>query len=198
VAALEGHDWVTKFDGSDDATLVASIARHDRAAFAAAIDRHRGAVLAFARRMVSDDERAEEVTQEVFLRLWQQPERFDAARGALRSFLFAQVHSRSLDVLRADSARRRREERVAHEVPDVTDEVEDEVVSETVAAEVRAVLAELPDAERQPIELAYFGELSYRAVAAQLGLPEGTVKSRIRVGLSKLRKALAERELAGP
>ena len=97
----------------DDGELVAAIARRDDAAMAEAVRRHRGPVLAFARRLVGDSGRAEEISQEVFLRLWERSSRFDRERGSLRSFLLAITHGRALDVLRSDTARVAREQRDA-------------------------------------------------------------------------------------
>jgi RNA polymerase sigma-70 factor, ECF subfamily len=154
-------------------------------------------VLAFARRLVGDSGRAEEISQEVFLRLWERSSRFDAERGSLRSFLLAVTHGRALDVLRSDTARVARERRDAlRTIPPETG-VEAQVVALTVADAVRQALAQLPEHERNAVELAYMGGHSYRAVARMLNEPEGTVKSRIRRGLAKLRELLAAQELQG-
>jgi RNA polymerase sigma-70 factor (ECF subfamily) len=183
-------------DEADDAALVAALGRRDDAAMAEIMRRHKAPVLAFARRLVGDNSRAEEVAQEVFVRLWERSSRFDVQRGTLRSFLLALTHGRALDVVRSDTARRRREE--DHDPPSSrTTEVEAQVVAQSVADAVRRALSQLPVAERQPVELAYFGGHSYRTVAAMLGEPEGTVKSRIRSGLAKLRVALAAQDLHG-
>jgi RNA polymerase sigma-70 factor (ECF subfamily) len=139
---------------------------------------------------VGDRALADDVVQEVFVRLWTQADRFDSERGTLRSYVLAQTHGRSLDLVRAETARRRREEREARMGAPTVD-VEREAIANTVANDVRRALASLPDEEREPVELAYLGGLPYREVATRLGLPEGTAKSRIRSGLSRLRRALA-------
>jgi len=181
----------------DDGDLVAAITRRDEAAMAEAVRRHRAPVLAFARRLVGDTGRAEEISQEVFLRLWERSSRFDAERGSLRSFLLAVTHGRSLDVLRSDTARVAREKHDAvRTVPPQTG-VEAQVVAQTVADAVRQALAQLPEHDRNAVELAYLGGHSYRTVARMLDEPEGTVKSRIRRGLAKLRELLAAQELQG-
>jgi len=181
----------------DDGDLVAAITRRDEAAMAEAVRRHRAPVLAFARRLVGDTGRAEEISQEVFLRLWERSSRFDAERGSLRSFLLAVTHGRSLDVLRSDTARVAREKHDAvRTVPPQTG-VEAQVVAQTVADAVRQALAQLPEHDRNAVELAYFGGHSYRAVARMLDEPEGTIKSRIRRGLAKLRELLAAQDLQG-
>jgi RNA polymerase sigma-70 factor (ECF subfamily) len=135
---------------------------------------------------------AEEVVQEVFLRLWRAPERFDAGRGSMRSFLFANVHGRSVDLVRAEAARRAREERDAFRSPTIDDDLERAVMDLSEGEAVRRALAMLSEGERQAIELAYFGGHTYKEVAVLLEQPEGTVKSRIRSGLLRLRAALIE------
>ncbi len=182
----------------DDHELVAAITRRDDAAMAEVVRRHRGPVLAFARRLVGDSGRAEEISQEVFLRLWERSEHFDAQRGTLRAFLLAITHGRALDVMRSDAARQTRERRDAVRTTSPTTDVEGQVVTRSVSDAVHHALARLPDGERRAVELAYFGSHSYRTVAKMLNQPEGTVKSRIRSGLAKLRTQLASQDLQGP
>lgn len=175
---------------ASDAALVVAIARWREDALAEAYRRHAGAAFALATRLLNDRALAEEVLQEVFLRLWNRPERFDSERGSLRAYLLAQTHGRAVDVLRSDSSRRRREERNARQSPPAPLDIEREVVDLTVAEKVKEVVAGLPVDERRPIELAYFGGHSYRQVAVMLDTPEGTVKSRIRSGLRRMREDL--------
>ncbi len=177
---------------ASDAALVVAIGRYRQEALAEAYRRHAGAVFALARRLLVDRALAEEVVQEVFLRLWNAPERFDPERGSLRAYLLAQTHGRSVDLLRSETSRRRREEREARESPGFGDDIEREVIDLTVSEKVKEVVAGLPSDERKAIELAYFGGHTYRQVAVMLEAPEGTVKSRIRSGLRRLRKDLAE------
>ncbi|HET9729629.1 MAG TPA: sigma-70 family RNA polymerase sigma factor [Acidimicrobiia bacterium] len=177
---------------ADDATLMRAVAARDEASLAEVYRRHGGPAFGLARRVLSDRVLAEEIVQEVFLRIWRQPDRFDAARGTLRSFLLAQVHGRSVDLLRAESARRAREERDALRRPSVDDTLEREVMDLTEGEAIRTALATLSDGERSAIELAYFGGHTYREVAVLLEQPEGTIKSRIRSGLLRLRAALVE------
>jgi len=177
---------------ASDATLVVAIGRWREDALAEAYRRHAGAAYALARRLLNDNQLAEEILQEVFLRLWNTPERFDPERGSLRAYLLAQTHGRSVDLLRSETSRRRREERDARESPDFGDDIEREVIDLTVSEKVKEVVAALPTDERQAIELAYFGGHTYRQVAVMLEAPEGTVKSRIRSGLRRLRNDLAE------
>ena len=177
---------------ASDATLVVAIGRWRQDALAEAYRRHAGAAFALARRLLNDRELAEEVLQEVFLRLWNTPDRFDPDRGSLRSYLLAQTHGRSVDLLRSETSRRRREEREARETAEHSVDIEREVIDLSVADQVKEVVAELPVEERRAIELAYFGGHTYRQVAALLEEPEGTVKSRIRSGLRRMHQGLVD------
>jgi RNA polymerase sigma-70 factor, ECF subfamily len=175
---------------ASDSSLVLAIARYEQAALAEAYRRHAGAVFGLARRLLNDQAQAEEVVQEVFVRLWNAPERFDADRGSLRSFLLANCHSRSVDVLRSETSRRRREERDARSTAESGYDIDREVWDMALAGHVKAALAVLTEGERAAIEMAYFGGRTYREVAEALGEAEGTVKSRIRSGLKRLRGEL--------
>jgi RNA polymerase sigma-70 factor (ECF subfamily) len=174
---------------ASDAALVLAIARYRNDALAEAYRRHAGPVFGLARRLLNDQARAEEVVQEVFLRLWSAPDRYDPERGSLRSFLLAHCHGRSVDLIRADAARRRREE-AEFVRPDPMPDIMQEVWDVALSGFVREALSELPEGERVAIEQAYFGGRTYREVAEMLGEPEGTVKSRIRSGLRRLREQL--------
>ncbi|MEA2842582.1 MAG: polymerase sigma-70 factor, subfamily [Actinomycetota bacterium] len=196
--ARETGVTVESFRDASDATLVVAIGRWREDALAEAYRRHAGVAFALARRILNDRVLAEEVLQEVFLRLWNRPERFDAERGSLRSYLLAQTHGRSVDLLRSETSRKRREERDAREPVEPRDDIEREVVDLTVAEQVKEVVAGLPGDERRAIELAYFGGHTYREVAVMLDTPEGTVKSRIRSGLRRMRHDLVEAGVGMP
>ena len=181
---------------ASDANLVVAIARWHQPALAEAYRRHGGAVHALSRRIIRSDPSAEEITQEVFLDLWQHPEKFDAQRGTLRSFLLSRTHGKSVDLIRAETSRRRREDRTTRKTATAGYDLEHQVWDMAVAEQVKDALVALPEELRQPIQLAYFGGHTYREVAEMLGAPEGTIKSRIRVGLGRLRVNLAERGVA--
>jgi RNA polymerase sigma-70 factor (ECF subfamily) len=173
-------------DELDDERLSAAVGRGDQDALAEIYRRHGDSVFSLATRVLRQRAMAEEVTQEVFLRLWDEPQRFDPQRGALRSFLLRQAHSRAVERIRSEEARRRREDRVDREAVAAGADVEAQALAGLGSQAVADALATLTPGEREAIVLAYFGGHSYREVAARLELPEGTVKSRIRLGLAKL------------
>jgi RNA polymerase sigma-70 factor (ECF subfamily) len=180
-----------------DAQLVTSIARYSEVALAEVYRRHGGAVYGLARRVLNNAAEAEDVTQEVFLRLWNQPDRFDPARGSLRSFLLAQSHARAVDSVRSLSARRRRESKDARFTAAAEYDMQHEVWDLALADQVSKALAGLPEEERRAIEMAYFEGRTYVEVAQLLGQPEGTVKSRIRNGMRRMRALLVEAGVQG-
>ena len=188
---------VDQLEQASDATLVVSIGRYHEDALAEVYRRHAGAVFALSRRLLSDRTLAEEIVQEVFLRLWNDPDRFDPQRGSLRSYLLAQCHGRSVDLIRSESSRRRREEKELTLAAEAGYDLEREVWDMAVGDRVKNALRELPDGEREAILLAYFGGHTYREVADLLDTPEGTVKSRIRSGLKRMRGDLVAVGIGG-
>lgn len=170
---------------STDVELMQAIVARDEDALAEVYRRHGGAVFGLCSRLLADASLAEDITQELFLRLWNEPNRFDPARGALRSYLQRQAHSRSIERIRSEEARRRREER-AQPSEVIVDDLEARVISSIDSAALGDAMSKLDPNDRQAIALAYFGGLSYREVAVRLGQPEGTIKSRIRSGLRRL------------
>ncbi len=182
---------------ASDAAVVVAIGRWREDALAEAYRRHAGAVFALAQRLIHDRAMAEEIVQEVFVRLWDAPDRFDPARGSLRSFLLAQCHGRSVDLIRSEESRRAREDREHMQRAEAGYDLEHEVFDLAMAEQVRDALGDLPEGERRAIELAYLGGHTYREVAALLGEPEGTVKSRIRAGLRRMRSSLAAAGVGG-
>lgn len=184
-------------DEASDAQLVTSIARYSEVALAEVYRRHGGAVYGLARRVLNNATEAEDVTQEVFLRLWNEPDRYDATRGSLRSFLLAQSHGRAVDAVRSSNSRRVREARDAMRTAEGSYDLQHEVWDLAVADQVGHAMGELPEEERRAIELAYFGGRTYREVATMLDQPEGTIKSRIRNGMRRMRAALTEAGVRG-
>jgi RNA polymerase sigma-70 factor, ECF subfamily len=184
-------------DEASDAQLVTSIARYSEVALAEVYRRHGGAVYGLARRVLNNPTEAEDVTQEVFLRLWNQPDRYDPTRGSLRSFLLAQAHGRAVDAVRSSNSRRLREARDATRTAESAYDMQHEVWDLAVADQVGHAMGELPEEERRAIELAYFGGRTYREVATMLDQPEGTIKSRIRNGMRRMRAALTDAGIRG-
>jgi RNA polymerase sigma-70 factor (ECF subfamily) len=176
---------------TSDAALVMAVSRYHQDALAELYRRHAGAVFGLARRLLNEAALAEEIVQEVFVRLWNDPDKFDPSRGSLRSYLLAQCHGRSVDLLRSEVARRRREEKDLRRTAESGYDLEREVWDLALADHVRDALATLPEGEREAIRLAYLGGHTYREVAVMLDEPEGTVKSRIRSGLKRLRVEFA-------
>ena len=175
--------------GDTDAALVLRVAYGDQSALGVLFGRHAPAVHGLACSVcgVAD---ADDVVQDVFLRLWQRPERFDASRGSLRTFLMTSTHGRAVDVLRSDGARRWREAGERFRDRPSNTEVDDAAIAAVLQEDVAHVVLALPVHEREAIVLAYFGGLTYRDVAALLEQPEGTTKGRIRTGLFRMRADL--------
>ena len=182
---------------ASDAQLVTSIGRYSEVALAEVYRRHGGAVYGLARRVLNNSAEAEDVTQEVFLRLWNQPDRFDPLRGTLRSFLLAQSHARAVDAIRSLNARRAREMKDAVKVARGSYDMQHEVWDLSLADKVTRALEVLPEEERRVIQLAYFEGYTYVKVAEILNQPEGTVKSRIRTGMRRMRSVLTEAGVQG-
>jgi RNA polymerase sigma-70 factor, ECF subfamily len=178
-----------------DAQLVVAIGRFKETALAEAYRRHGGAVMGLAQRVTGDAAEAEDVTQDVFVRLWDRPDRFDSSRGSLRTYLLTVTHSRAVDTMRARAARTRREREDAYKVAAAGYDVDLEVRDLALADQVARAMASLTDDERRAIELAYFEGHTYREVAILLSQPEGTVKSRIRSGLRSMRRSLSDHEM---
>ena len=179
---------------ADDAALVARVVAGDETALGRVFDRYGSLVFGLAQRVTRSAAAAEEITQEVFVFFWEHPERFDSGRGSLRAFLGSIAHRRAVDVVRREVRRSAREDRVAGD-PSMTDDagaidLADRAAATDVAARVRAAVAGLPADQRQAIELAYFDGCTFREVAARLGIPEGTAKSRLRLALAKLANLL--------
>lgn len=154
-----------------------------------AYQHHHEAVTAIARRVCGADH-AVDVTQDVFVALWSEPGRFDPGRGSLRSFLMVLAHHRAVDVVRSETSRRAREQKVDAAAPPVR--VEDRLLCSETAARVRNAVDGLPVKEREAIVSAFYEHRSYSAAARWLGVPEGTLKSRIRSGLQRLHPLLTD------
>jgi RNA polymerase sigma-70 factor (ECF subfamily) len=167
-------------------------------AFEVLFDRHCDAAFSLAYRMCGRRSMAEDVVQEAFLSLWRSGMQYDATRGSVRAWLLRVVHNRTIDAFRRSSVKTGRDvhdEAAAERIPaaELTDA---EVERREDSRHVRDALDGLPSEQRQVIELAYFGGFSHSQIAEMLHLPAGTVKGRMRLGLSKLRMTLGESVLA--
>jgi RNA polymerase sigma-70 factor, ECF subfamily len=178
-----------------DEELMALVREGHARAFEIVFDRHAGPAFSLAYRMCGRRALAEEVVQEAFISLWRSGARYDRTRGSVRSWVLGVVHNRAIDALRRHVARDSRD--VADEglaermpAPELTD-VEAARREESLA--VRNALQELPEEQRQVIELAYFGGFSHTQIAEMVGAPVGTIKGRMRLGLGKLRLSLSDR-----
>ena len=178
---------------AEDEQLILRVASGDRAAFEALYDRYSATVFGIVLKMLGDRELAEDAVQEVFWRVWKRAGSFDRSR-AFAPWLFGIAHNYGIDELR----RRRVRPQPVYEddeqpiLSDIPDEV-DVAAQATLADQrriVRAALDQLPHEQRQALMLAYFGGLTQQEIAARLGNPLGTVKTRMRLGLQKLRALL--------
>jgi RNA polymerase sigma-70 factor (ECF subfamily) len=178
--------------GVEDRVLAARLAAGDTAALCEIYERYVGLVFGVARRVLGDETMAEDVTQEVFVYVWRQPERFDPTRGSLRAWLGLLAHRRAVDRVRAEVRRTRGETRVDQGEPRTSadSEVDEELARAWLAGRVQTALAQLPAEQREAVVLAYYGGRTYRQVAAELAIPEGTAKSRLRLALAKLDELL--------
>jgi RNA polymerase sigma-70 factor (ECF subfamily) len=178
-----------------DEELMPLVGRKDPEAFEVLYDRHGGAAYSLAYRIVGDRAAAEEVTQEAFISVWRSGARFDAARGSVRSWLLSVVRNRAIDFLRSRASKAPKldfDDEASLEQRPARERTEEEALRRETAAELRGALGKLPGEQSKVIELAYFGGFSHSEIARILGLPMGTVKGRMRLGLEKIRGELAE------
>jgi len=161
----------------------------DEAALGELYDQHSSFVFGLALRVIGDKQAAEDVAQDVFVSFWEHPERYEPERGTLRAFLGTLTHRRSVDFIRREEARRRRETKTSLE-PRFASAVDDSALRTLTSQSVRDAVALLPAAQREALELAYFQGHTYRQVADVLGIPEGTAKSRLRLGLQRIAELL--------
>jgi len=166
----------------------------DEAALGACYDQYASFVYGLVLRVVRDAKAAEDITQDVFLGLWENPDCFDPGKGALRTWLGTLAHRRAVDHVRREEARRRRDEAVLSRITPTPD-VEEMALALMTAERVREALESLPPEQREAIQLAYFDGKTYREVAVCMGIPEGTAKSRLRLALRRVASTLESEDL---
>lgn len=184
----------------DDADLMRLAAGGESAAIGVLYDRYNRIVFSFALRIIGDRQSAEELLQEVFFRVWRQADAYSDRRGSFVTWLLSITHNMSIDEIRR---RRRRPQRADQEDPieflasmaDKGRSVEQDVLLNTLRDQVNDAMNELPAAQRDALELAYFRGLTQREIAEELGEPLGTIKTRMRLGLRKLRANLEQQEV---
>jgi RNA polymerase sigma-70 factor, ECF subfamily len=177
-----------------EAALADRLLRRDETALREVIARYGGVVFGMARRVVADPNLAEEVAQDTFVALWRRPGAFDSERGSLQAFLLGVARNKAVDLVRREESLRRRRESLIAEATSNTEATDEQLAGVDDREEVRRALGELSEVQREAVVLAYFGGRTYREVAVELEIPEGTAKTRLRDGLIKLRELLASYE----
>lgn len=205
MAGIQGSDPVSDLTSVSDGELISLVTQGDQDALGMLYERYSRAIYSFSLRIVGDAQVAEEILQEVFVRAWQQGGSFQSARGTLITWLLSITHNLSIDEVRR---RKRRPQKAESEEPEAIlatladdgSNVEEEVWLSSLRVSIQDALKQLPAAQREAIELAYFQGLTQREIAETLGEPLGTIKTRMRLGMLKLREQLGPvvSELAEP
>jgi RNA polymerase sigma-70 factor (ECF subfamily) len=176
-------------------TLIPAVARGDLVAFEELYDRYSSTLYALLLRILSNPEDAQEVLQEAFVKVWTNAGSYDASRGSEAAFLISIARSRGIDRLRSRRIRSDRENDAGREISVHSSFVvnrtgSDDAIQSQERKAVRSALTDLPEAQRLALELAYFDGLSQSEIAAKLGEPLGTIKTRMQLGMKKLRERL--------
>jgi RNA polymerase sigma-70 factor (ECF subfamily) len=195
MAGSPGSDPFDNWSAVSDADLITLVTRGDQDALGMLYERYSRAVYSFSLRIVGDAQVAEEILQEVFVRAWQQGGSYQSARGSLITWLLSITHNLSIDEVRRRKRRPQKAdseepETILASLPDEGSDVEEEVWLSSLRVSIQDALQQLPAAQREAIELAYFQGLTQREIADTLGEPLGTIKTRMRLGMLKLREQL--------
>lgn len=195
MAGFPGSDPAIEPTTISDADLISLVTQGDQEALELLYERYSRAVYSFSLRIVGDAQVAEEILQEVFVRAWQQGGSFQSARGTLITWLLSITHNLSIDEVRRRNRRPQKAESAEPEtilatLPDEGLDVEEEVWLSSLRVSIQVALQQLPASQREAIELAYFQGLTQREIADTLGEPLGTIKTRMRLGMLKLREQL--------
>jgi len=170
---------------------VARLQAGDDAALRELFDKYGSFVFGLAQRVTANRSLAEDITQDVFVYVWTNSQRIDLGVGSLRSYLGVVTHRRAVDLVRSEESRKSREARDAEKAPAVASDIGEHTIAVAQADMVRAALEQLPEEQRQIVVMTYLDGRSYREAAVELGIPEGTAKSRGRLALAKLAASLA-------
>ena len=178
-----------------DEELMPLIGEKDPEAFEVFYDRHGGVAYSLAYRIVGEKAAAEDVTQEAFISIWRSGARFDRTRGSVRAWTLGIVRNRAIDALRRSAGKAPKltfDDEAILEQEAAPETTEEEALRRRESDELRGVLRELPDAQSKVIQLAYCGGFTHSEIARMLGMPLGTVKGRMRLGMEKMRTRMAE------
>jgi len=187
-AVVDAGDGIEAVDPLGE--LLRRAGRGDNDAFADLYDALAPTLHGIVLKVVRDPAQSEEVTQEAFVELWKLAPRYDASRGSVRSWAATVAHRRAIDRVRSEQAARDRTQREALKRPAAVGDVAEQVVADIEGTRVRKALGRLTEMQRQAVELAYFGGHTYREVGMLLNVAEGTIKTRIRDGMIRLRDEL--------
>ena len=191
---MYGYDSAL-MDRRDDARLADRLLERDESALSDAIAAFGPVVYGVARRVLGDVTHAEEVAQDTFIALWRRPGAFDPARGSLQTFLASVARNKAVDLVRKEESRRRTRDALISEAEAEGTSAEAstaELIEER--HQIKAALAKLTPVQREAVVLAYFGGRTYRQVAEELGIPEGTAKTRLRDALTRLRELIGSEQ----
>jgi RNA polymerase sigma-70 factor, ECF subfamily len=181
-----------------DEDLLALVEDGDDRAFAALYDRHARVAYSLAYRLLGTREAAEDLVQDAFLAVWRAPAGYSAGRGSVRTWILAIVHNRGVDRLRSAAASSRRQEALETQALGVRagPDLDEVAAARAEAGEVRGALRDLPPEQQRVLALAYYGGFTHQEIAGILEVPLGTVKSRMHLGLARIRRSLGEPGMA--
>lgn len=179
-------------DRREDSMLFERLMARDEGALREVIEAHQGSVYGLARRVIREPHMAEEVAQDAFVALWRRPGAYDPAKGSIQSFLMGITRNKAVDLIRKEESLKRTKDSLQNEADAVGAPVTGTSLSHDLEERemVKDALKELTDLQREAVVLAYFGGRTYREVAAELRIPEGTAKTRLRDGLMRLKEIL--------
>lgn len=183
-------------DRAEELEVVERLMARDERALREVMQHYGGLVRAMARRVVAEPGLADEAAQDTFMALWRRPGAFDPDRGRLQTFLLGVARNKAVDLVRKEASARRLSDVLISEAEATSTELttDEPTVEMEDRQELKAALAQLSGAQREALVLAYFGGRTYREVAVELGIPEGTAKTRLRDGLNKLRQVMSRPE----